>query len=86
MSAALGALVLAALMVGGAAGPAAADKDKDCATVVVGPGNSGMTGDRETDRSVRQLERHRRAEGREEAWGRNASGPAALSRDAVVTF
>ena len=53
MSAALGALVLAALMVGGAAGPAAADKDKDCATVVVGPGNSGMT---ETERQIAQCD------------------------------
>ena len=41
--AALGALALAVAMVGMAAAPASADKYKDCGTVVVGPGNSGMT-------------------------------------------
>lgn len=41
--AALGALALAAVMASGVAGPAAADKYKDCGTTVVGPGNSGMT-------------------------------------------
>ena len=43
VSAALGAMALAAVMVGGAAAPAAAAKYKDCGTTVVGPGNSGMT-------------------------------------------
>ena len=43
LGATLGAVVFAVAIVGGAAGPAAADKYKDCGTTVVGPGNSGMT-------------------------------------------
>lgn len=38
-----GALAFAVVMMGFAAGPASADKYKDCGTTVVGPGNSGMT-------------------------------------------
>jgi hypothetical protein len=43
VSAALGAMALAVVMVGSAAAPATAAKYKDCGTTVVGPGNSGMT-------------------------------------------
>jgi len=39
----IGALLLALAMLGATAGPASADKYKDCGTTIVGPGNSGMT-------------------------------------------
>ena len=39
----LSAVAVSVLVVGGLAGPASADKYKDCGTTVVGPGNSGMT-------------------------------------------
>jgi len=43
IAALLGALALAGSVVLATGGPANADKFKDCGTIVVGPGNSGMT-------------------------------------------
>lgn len=53
LSASLGALAFAAAMVAGAAGPASAEKFKDCGTTVVGPGNSGMT---QTEEQIAQCD------------------------------